>query len=144
MKGNRAIRLQKTGRQRNKRLRFSMTIKRSILLTLFLWLSQVLCAAGSPSLGRDQAEEPVRMWHYARFENTRGVGIIILPGGSYHHLGIRNEGHDGGQAFTRRIRCLRSQVQYRYVRECLPGHDGRYSAGVHAGQGKRESTPTVG
>lgn len=73
-----------------------MTIKRSILLTLFLWLSlgsyaqQVL----RPWEGIRQKSR-VRMWHYAPdSENTRGVGIIILPGGSYHHLGIRNEGHD--------------------------------------------------
>lgn len=37
----------------------------------------------------------VRMWHYQSLnDNGLGISVIILPGGSYHHLGIRNEGHD--------------------------------------------------
>lgn len=37
----------------------------------------------------------VRMWHYQSLnDNGLGIAVIILPGGSYHHLGIRNEGHD--------------------------------------------------
>lgn len=35
----------------------------------------------------------VRMWHYQAGKDNSGVSIIILPGGSYRHLGIRQEGH---------------------------------------------------
>ena len=59
----------------------------------------------------------VRLWHYSPEKGpARATGIIILPGGSYHHLGIRNEGH---------------LVAARLVKEGYTAFVLRYSTGMY-------------
>ena len=53
-----------------------------------------LCAAGSPSLGRDQAEEPgTDVALRPDSENTQGVGIIICRE-AVTTTGDQEQGHD--------------------------------------------------
>ncbi|HOG24890.1 MAG TPA: alpha/beta hydrolase [Bacteroidales bacterium] len=73
-----------------------MKLFRSLLSGILLLLSLSVQAQEvlSPWEGI-RAKSRVRLWHYCpEPEQARGSGIIILPGGSYHHLGIRNEGHN--------------------------------------------------
>ncbi|MDD2641768.1 MAG: alpha/beta hydrolase [Bacteroidales bacterium] len=59
----------------------------------------------------------VRMWVYKPDEGkSNGMGVIICPGGSYHHLGIKHEGH---------------QVARRMVQEGYTAFVLRYSTGTY-------------
>ena len=99
-----------------------MENKRSFILFLFITLSLSIQAQEvfRPWEGIREKSR-VRMWHYAPDgEHSRETAIIILPGGSYHHLGIDNEGHlvaralvkEGYSAFV--LRYSTSMYGYRY------------------------------
>jgi acetyl esterase/lipase len=80
-----------------------MKNKRSFVLLIFIALSLTIQAQDvfRPWEGiRDKSR--VRIWHYSpRTDHSSGTGIIILPGGSYHHLGINNEGHRVAEALAK-------------------------------------------
>jgi acetyl esterase/lipase len=95
-----------------------MKVSQSILSGILLMLSLSLQAQQvlRPWEGIREKSR-VRLWHYhPESEQARGSGIIILPGGSYHHLGIRNEGHN---------------VAARLAREGYTAFVLRYSTGMY-------------
>ncbi len=95
-----------------------MENKRSFVLILFITLSVSLQAQEifRPWEGIREKSR-VRMWHYApTADHSKGMGIIILPGGSYHHLGINNEGH---------------RVAEKLVQEGFSAFVLRYSTGMY-------------
>jgi len=81
---------------------FLMANKRSVIFIFFITLSLSIQAQEMSRPWEGIREKSrVRMWHYApRAADSRETGIIILPGGSYHHLGINNEGHQVAEALA--------------------------------------------
>ncbi|MFA5444305.1 MAG: alpha/beta hydrolase [Bacteroidales bacterium] len=81
-----------------------MENKRSLALIFFITLSLTIQAQEvfRPWEGIREKSR-VRLWYYApRAAHSTGTGIIILPGGSYHHLGINNEGHRVAEALAQK------------------------------------------
>lgn len=79
-----------------------MKNKRSLILLFFITLSLSIQAQEvfRPWEGIREKSR-VRMWHYApQNDQSLKTAIIILPGGSYHHLGINNEGHQVAKALA--------------------------------------------
>lgn len=73
-------------------------------LIMFFWCS--LCFAGSgktiflwKNITSMKHVKSVMYVHPARGENT-GAAVIICPGGSYHHLGLFNEGYKSAEWFA--------------------------------------------
>ncbi len=80
-----------------------MKSRRSFILLFFLTLCVTIQAQEvlRPWEGIREKSR-VRMWYYSpQADHSLKTGVIILPGGSYHHLGIQNEGHRVAKALAR-------------------------------------------
>lgn len=79
-------------------------MKRKILITLLLLLTFKLTAQDNTIyLWRDvpaMKKQPSVMFMHKPVDNNTGTAVIICPGGSYHHLGLYNEGYCSAKWFS--------------------------------------------
>lgn len=79
-------------------------MKRKILITLLLLLTFKLTAQDNtiylwrdvPTMKKQQSV----MFMHKPVDNNTGTAVIICPGGSYHHLGLYNEGYCSAKWFS--------------------------------------------
>lgn len=76
----------------------------SILSVFTFW--QIFAQSGKPvklwkNVPGMEAEPSVMRVHLANPEKKNGAAVIICPGGSYHHLGIFNEGYKTAKWFSK-------------------------------------------
>lgn len=79
-------------------------MKRKILITLLLLLTFKLTAQDNtiylwrdvPAMKKQQSV----MFMHKPVDNNTGTAVIICPGGSYHHLGLYNEGYCSAKWFS--------------------------------------------
>lgn len=100
------------------------------ILTFFSF--EVFSQSGKPiyiwrGVEKMQNQKTVMYFHKADSKNEKNAAVIICPGGSYHHLGIYNEGYksakwfskNGIQAFNLRYRTAESDFHYPAMLEDL-------------------------
>lgn len=79
-------------------------MKRKILITLLLLLTFKLTAQDNTIyLWRDiptMKQQQSVMFMHKPVDNNTGTAVIICPGGSYHHLGLYNEGYCSAKWFS--------------------------------------------
>lgn len=79
-------------------------MKRKILITLLLLLTFKLSAQDNTIyLWRDvpgMKKQQSVMFMHKPVDNNTGTAVIICPGGSYHHLGLYNEGYCSAKWFS--------------------------------------------
>lgn len=79
-------------------------MKRKLLITLLLLLTFKLTAQDNTIyLWRDvpaMKKQPSVMFMHKPVDNNTGTAVIICPGGSYHHLGLYNEGYCSAKWFS--------------------------------------------
>lgn len=79
-------------------------MKRKILITLLLLLTFKLTAQDNTIyLWRDvpgMKKQQSVMFMHKPVDNNTGTAVIICPGGSYHHLGLYNEGYCSAKWFS--------------------------------------------
>lgn len=78
------------------------------LTTLFLFLTisfSSFCESGIPihiwkEIPSMKNQYSVMYMHSPKETSTKRPAVIVCPGGSYHHLGIYNEGYKSAQWFS--------------------------------------------
>jgi acetyl esterase/lipase len=65
--------------------------------------TELLWPNGAPgALGSDDADKPALIVYLPAKPQNTGMGIVVCPGGSYHHLAMDHEGHQVARWLTSR------------------------------------------